>query len=158
MDLLTDAKRRDFVLQCLEKNGCYYCWPTEENKYSGKGAGGKYLDVYDCSGLVTSSIYEATGVDMRNTYSAQKLYDQCILVDKPRTGDLVFYGYGKNMITHVMVIVGPGCFGMCGGTSHTVTPDIAKSEGARAKLKEDYKWRHDFIAVGRLQDAPITKK
>jgi len=160
--LLSDKERLAFVNSVVKKDGCLYCWPTEENGYSGKGrANSLYRDVYDCSGLVTSSLNEATEgrEDHRDTWNAQKLLNNCAVVTDPRPGDLAFYGPSRSLVTHVMVYIGtnagPGLrgkrvFGASGGDSRVVTPEIAKERNAVVRGFKSHLYRHDFLCFGRL--------
>lgn len=134
-----------------------YCWPTAENKYSGKDLpSAMFKNVYDCSGLVTSSLYEATGgkIDRRATWNAQKLLMNCGLIEEPRPGDLVFYGPSTGLVTHVMVYMGAKAkdlvLGASGGDSTTTTPEKANAQNAKVKGYKTAKYRRDFLGYGRL--------
>ncbi len=115
-----------------------------------------YRNVYDCSGLVTSSIYEATGgkIDRRATWNAQKLLNNCAMVEEPRPGDLAFYGPSAGMVTHVMVYMGAKgkdvVLGASGGDSTTTSPEKAVERGAKVKGYKTAKYRRDFLGFGRL--------
>ncbi len=138
-----------------------YCWPTKLNGYSGKDLpSAKFKNVYDCSGLVTSSLYAATGIDLRSTFNAQKLADDSELV-KPKDikpGDLIFYGASYNRISHVMAFLGHDkaidgktIYGASGGGSKTVTPEAAMAQDAKVKAYRTINYRPDFICCGRLR-------
>ena len=153
--LLTEEQRKRFIASVLSKNDCYYVWPDESNNYSGKDLkGAKYPRTYDCSGLVTSSLYDATGIDKRATWNAQKLMEHCGLVDSPLPGDLCFYGPSRTLITHVMVYIGKSqegfkgktVIGASGGDSRNLTP----GGDAKVKAYKTHLYRPDFIAFGRL--------
>lgn len=157
MNLLSEKERLDFLAAVAKRKGCLYCWPTESNRYSGKDLkDATYKSVYDCSGLVTSSLYEATGgkIDRRATWNAQKLLQNCAIVDEPRPGDLAFYGPSSGLITHVMVYMGTKgkevVMGASGGDSTTTTPEKAAERDAKVKGYRTAKYRGDFICFGRL--------
>lgn len=165
MALLSAKQTKSFIEQVLSRKGCPYCWPTAENSYSGKDLdGAKYQKTYDCSGLVTSSLFSATGIDRRTTWNAQRLFENCSKVDKPIPGDLVFYGPSRAHITHVMVYMkstsiqkdsskdaGGVVFGSSGGDSRTTTPEIAKQMNANVRGHSSVNYRPDFVAFGRLE-------
>jgi len=145
----------DFI---LNQEGKYYCWPTDENNYSGKGLkNAKYPETFDCSGLVTAGLYRASGgsTDYRATHNCNKLWNLLEDVAEPEMGDLAFYGPGKNMVTHVMTVLGHigsnlAVYGACGGDSAVVTPVIAKAKGARVRLRNSHLYRPDFLGFKRL--------
>lgn len=151
-------------MECLKRNGCLYCWPTKQNGYSGKDLkSAKYQNVYDCSGLVTASLFAATGTDWRATHNAQKLAQNSDFV-KPNemmAGDLVFYGADHNHISHVMVYLGrkhaigilatDTIYGASGGNSKTVTPEIAMKQDAKVRAYRTINYRPDFVSCGRVR-------
>lgn len=141
-----------FLVEAEKLAGLPYCWPTKENNYSGKGFDWSiYPDSRDCSGLVTSSIKAAGGKDIRGTHNAQKLCDMLKDTKTPEAGDLVFYGYGRNMVTHVMIYWGDGrVFGASGGNSHTTSPELAKKAGAMVRFRSKPDYRPDVLCVKRL--------
>lgn len=144
--------KKFFLEKILSFEGQDYCWPTAENKYSGKGLkGALYPNTHDCSGTVTDALYQVTGVDLRSTHNAQKLHDECDSLSAPEEGCLVFYGKSPTQVSHVMTYMADGrVFGASGGNSKTVTPDIAKSIGAKVKYQSGPKYRPDLIGFGRL--------
>lgn len=144
--------KRFFVDRVISFVGQDYCWPTAENKYSGKGfADALYQNTHDCSGTVTDALHQVTGVDLRGTHNAQKLHDECEPVETPEEGDLAFYGKSKDQISHVMVCLADGrVVGASGGNSKTTTPDIAKASGAKVKYQTNPSYRKDLIGFGRL--------
>lgn len=140
-----------FVAWVLSKENLPYCWPTEENKYSGKDLrGAKYKDCYDCSGLITSGLYAATQkrLDWRANTNAQLLYKKCQpLTEKQAKGKvcLAFYGHGLNALNHVMLVLPDGrAFGACGGNSSTTSPELAAKQGARVRYRPTHAYRPDF--------------
>lgn len=142
--------------------GWDYCWPCEENNYSGKGLQhATFKKCADCSGAVTIALWAATEgrIDLRATHNAQALYTLSQKLSGPEEalpGDLVFYGPGKNAINHVMVCIEPSLhgdyrvFGACGGDSKTTTPELAKKIGARVRYRNRINYRPDFRAIGRI--------
>lgn len=152
MDLLNSEQKTKFIKEATDRLGCYYCWPQESNGYSGKDLdGAKYPKTYDCSGLITSCLYAATGIDRRAAWNAQRLMQNCSLVTDPRPGDLCFYGPSRSLVTHVMMYAGKGkILGSSGGDSRTITPQIAQKVGAKVKTYKSHLYRKDFIAFGRL--------
>lgn len=153
-----------FIDALKEKEGCFYCWPTAENNYSGKGLDyAKYKDVYDCSGLITACLYEATNgrIDHRADWNAGHLMQHCQVIDEKdrKPGDLIFYGLDNvpEHISHVMAVVSYPkayswrvAYGASGGGHKTVTPEIAQAQDARVRWFSSIHYRPDFIAVGRL--------
>jgi hypothetical protein len=139
-----------FVEFILSKENCDYVWPDPSNNYSGKDLKiAKYKNVYDCSGLVTSALYSATGgkLDWRSAKNAQALFDACEpLKSKPKDKPcLAFYGPGKNAINHVMVVFPDGrAYGACSGGRWCLTPEIAKAKGARVRFRASHRYRDDF--------------
>lgn len=141
----------DFVAWVLSKENMPYCWPTAENGYSGKDLkSAKYKDCYDCSGLITSGLYAATGkrIDWRANTNAQLLLKKSQpLTDKQAKGKacLAFYGPAMNMINHVMLVLPDGrSFGACGGNSAVTSPEIAAKKGARVRYRATHAYRPDF--------------
>jgi len=119
--------------------------------------------VYDCSGLVTASLFAATGTDWRATHNAQKLAQNSDFV-KPNemmAGDLVFYGADHNHISHVMVYLGrkhaigilatDTIYGSSGGNPKTVTPEIAMKQDAKVRAYRTINYRPDFVSCGRVR-------
>lgn len=159
-----EARRAAFLEFVLAKEGLPYCWPTEENNYSGKDLPhAKYKDCYDCSGLVTAGLYAATGgkLDWRSTTNAYRLMKLLPATIEPRPGDLAFYGPGTNMVNHVMIVLGEKdrdlqVYGACGGNHYVTSPAIAKAKGARVRARKSHLYRPDFLGFTRLfrEDAP----
>lgn len=157
-----------FFQALSDRIGCLYIWPHESNNYSGKDLSySKYKHVYDCSGLVTSSLFEATGgaVDWRANHNAQSLFGQCrrIKLQDAIQGDLGFYGPSLSKINHVVVYLGlkasklgdnfvdnKHVVSASGGTSRTVKPEIAMANNAYVRQESSLIYRKDFLCVGRL--------
>jgi len=157
MRSMSPEEVKSFVDECVKRQGCWYVWPHKSNNYSGKDLSiAKYPRTYDCSGLVTSSLYSALGLDWRQTKNAQKLADECdeIEVDDVRMGDLLFYGADQQHISHVMVYVGVKhgpIFGASGGDSRTLTVEDAVKRDAKVKGYKNINYRPDFVCAGRLR-------
>lgn len=146
----------NFLIFVLSKENCDYVWPHPSNNYSGKDLKiAKYQNVYDCSGLITAGLYHATAgrIDWRSGKNAQALFDACkhITSRPPKDFCLAFYGPGKNAINHVMLVCPDGRgFGACGGGSWCLTPEIAKSKGARVRFRKSHAYRDDFRGFGEI--------
>lgn len=164
--LLDENQTIEFINAVGRRYGCLYCWPTEENGYSGKDLPiAKFKSTYDCSGVVTSSLYEITdgALDRRTTWNAHNLMKNCQLVrqGEQKPGDLVFYG-SKSRITHVMTYIGHSKYrhndcdsdhtvvGASGGDSRTVDPEMAQKMHAKVTSYKSHKYRNDFVSFGRL--------
>jgi cell wall-associated NlpC family hydrolase len=154
----TQTFREAFVEWVLRQEGKPYCWPHEFNGYSGKDLPGcKYPGTFDCSGLMTNGLYHASAgrLDHRAMWNAQKLHDMLKHIERSeaQVGDLVFYGHGSNMISHVMMVAPEGkVFGACGGTHLTINPTIAHTLGARVRFRPSPDYRADLISFGLLPD------
>ena len=134
----------------MSRLNCWYIWPCKENNYSGRDL--KIADipsVYDCAGLVLCALHDATdgGFDHRADWNAGMIMSHCEEV-KPEdlwAGDLLFYGHGKNLITHVAIYIGTtrdpkgSVLSASGGTSSTTTVEKARAIGARVRVHSDYK-------------------
>lgn len=107
----------------------------------------------DCSGLVTCSIWYATKgeVDYRADFNCNRLWAAFDEVKAPLPGDLAFYGYGKNMLSHVMIVNGDGrVFGASGGGHLCTTPEKAQAIDARVKFKNSADYRPDLRGFKRI--------
>lgn len=160
MDLLNEKQNLAFIGSAVKRAGCWYCWPTRENRYSGKDLrDAEFPNTYDCSGLVTASLYESSGtkIDWRATVNAQGLLERCGVVSKPQEGDLCFYGPSRGLVGHVMVWVGDAgkkhggpCFGASGGDSTTLSVRAAQARDAKVRGYKTHLYRNDFLCFGRL--------
>jgi cell wall-associated NlpC family hydrolase len=144
-----------FIEFVLSKEGCDYVWPDKTNNYSGKDlTNAQFKNVYDCSGLVTSGLYHATKgrIDWRSTKNAQALFDSCKDLDKPgQTPSLAFYGHGKNMIEHVVIVLKDGStIGANGGGSWCVTPEKARERAARVRRYPSPEYRKDLKGLKQI--------
>ena len=121
--------------------------------------GAKGPDYWDCSGLVTGSLYALGLGDFRATHSAARLFDELepVEMDKIKPYDLVFYG-PPDRITHVLFFWHDRrVYGAGGGTNHTTTPEAAmRLRGACVKFKPSHMYRPDFR--GARKYGPPRKK
>lgn len=85
--------------------------------------GGKSPTGFDCSGLVTYSVFVAKGPDLRLTHNAQKLYDTGEPCDDTEEYRLAFYGPGPTAITHVTLEFGDFTLESAGGGPNTFGND-----------------------------------
>jgi cell wall-associated NlpC family hydrolase len=79
--------------------------PSKGTCCSPKGRSGESITGFDCSGL-TLYAYAQAGIHLPRTAAAQ--YAAAEPVDKPRPGDLVFYGSSAATIHHVGIYLGNG--------------------------------------------------
>lgn len=148
-------ERADFLNRILSHEGKPYIWGYKGLKWQ-CDANGEPIG-FDCSGLVTDGLYHATKgrLDWRANYNCNKLWEACKPLedgDKPDAGDLVLYGHGKNMLTHVMVYMADGrVYGASGGNSDFTTLERARlSPFARVKFRDSPTYRADFKGFRKL--------
>lgn len=129
--------RSAFVQACLDKLSAPYTW----------GAHGPL--VFDCSGLVTWALVSLGGKDFRQTHNAQRLCDTLLRAESPKPGDLAFYGFDREHVSHVMVLLANGeVVGACGGNRDVTSAEIAKARGARVRIRSNHLYRPDFLGFG----------
>lgn len=139
MDLRKEEQRLAFLDWLLRQERKTALWAA------------KGPELFDCSGLVTVG-YELVGVKgfppaLTNT---DRLWNALPSMDKPRPGDLVFYG-GEHPrdVSHVMVWWGDGrVYGACGATSRIETEKEAVAVGARVRFRKPG-YRPDFRGYRR---------
>jgi cell wall-associated NlpC family hydrolase len=159
---LTPEENKAFIDECLKRNGCWYVWPAKSNRYSGKDLDNAlFPNTYDCSGLVTSSLFSAIKLDYRATKNAQMLCNDCdaVNLDDIKPGDLIFYGASPSHVSHVMVYIGVTntahwyrpIYGSSGGDSRTISVEEAKIRNAKVRSYKNINYRLDFVCVGRLR-------
>jgi hypothetical protein len=166
--LLDENTTAQFIKAAGMRMGCLYIWPCIENNYSGKDLSfAKYQRVYDCSGLVSASLYEVFGrdFDKRANFNAQMFHDYGIAIDEKdvKPGDLAMYGDNANRLTHVAIWTGHKGNSFCaalkdklpilsasGGTSHCTTPEIAVETNANVRQHLTHNYRKDFVCFIRL--------
>lgn len=118
--------------------------------------GGKSRNGIDCSGLVTCSLFEIGGPDLRATHNTDKLWVELPQTIVPEPGDLAQYE------GHVVILVrrrtdGPWvCIGANGGKSGTLTVPLADAAGAFVRLVPSHLYRPDFRGFRSIQ--PYLKK
>jgi hypothetical protein len=99
---------------------------------------------FDCSGLVTYSLWKVGGPDWRYTHNAQDLADVLKPVIRPDAAAILLavYGLDDEHVDHVMITVGDGrVYGACGGGPECKTLDLAFRLGARVQFRSrpDYR-------------------
>ncbi len=103
--------------------------------------GGKTHDGgLDCSGLVTWSLWQAGGPDVRHTHNTERLMDELEPVPYLLPGHLVFYK--RHVVVH---IAGGLVCGANGGNRETLTVEIARARAARVKLERRFDYRDDIL-------------
>lgn len=133
-------KRLDFLAWLLKQQDKPYIW------------GGKGPDEFDCSGLVTAGLFLCgiTTKDWRQTHAASTLFDSLDATEKPRPGDLAFYG-NPVKVSHVMVCFGDGrVYGATGGHHSTISIERAKYANACVKFRSAVSYRPDFRGYRKL--------
>lgn len=139
---------REYVAQLIAQQNFPYVWPTEANRYSGKGLPGcLYPNGRDCSGTVTYALFKAGWRDERavtNTGVMWSRWKPCTR-EEALPGDLVLY---SNRITgkieHVMTLMDDGrVYGADGAGSNCPDPNTA----ARLDAKVRYRSGIDYRAV-----------
>jgi cell wall-associated NlpC family hydrolase len=96
----------------VRKVGSPYIWNGKGELRTGtvNGIPGIGYHGYDCSGLVTSSMREAGGPDLRATHNAQKLFDEGQVTDALNSIRLAFFGKknddGSVNVSHVTIEFG----------------------------------------------------
>lgn len=154
-------KRDEFVERANSKLGSPYIWGGKGlyvfDASKGLVAHDFGLEVFDCSGLVTDSLYRLGGKDWRGTHNAQSLADYLqVHITFPKAGDLAFYGPDWKDIRHVMIHRGDGSvIGASGGNSSTTTLEAARKARAEVKLKFKSKYRPDFLGFKSI--APLVE-
>lgn len=112
-------------------------------------------NTFDCSGLVTWSIWTAGGVDLRRTFAASTMWERFEPCQRPAPGELALALYGfpadPPVVDHVMVVMPDGrVYGACGGDRGTTTLAIAKLRGAKVQYRSGPDYRPDFLGYRRL--------
>ena len=113
--------------------------------------------VADCSGLVLEllKLVKVLPADYPDRTAQGLAREFSTTVQKPRCGDLAFYGSSWNKVTHVMVylggVQGRGEFvaGMCGGRRN-MKAIWARLVGAGLWLRTP-RYRRDFLGYRRVQ-------
>lgn len=131
----------------------YHLWTSDGLKDTTYG-----VAVYDCAGLVTTSLKDAGGPDWRISHNAQLLYNECEETGKTATshtppnfatdlGWLMFWGESLGRITHVGIHISEGMvLEASGGDRSTTTLDLAQKHGAKVRI--GWNGRLDFQGYG----------
>jgi len=136
-----NPERRYMVNLALKLIGTPYVWGGSSP------AGG-----LDCSGFAIWILQVFDRLPSAGDWAASglsKLFKESVM---PEMGNLIFYGAGREHITHVMMSMGENSefgtmvIGASGGDSTTTSVDEAKKRGAQVKVKPmDY--RRDRVLV-----------
>lgn len=148
---------RSVIEYATSKAGRHYVWMgkgalcwTPQGLRPHKWTG---LEVYDCSGLVTSALHAAGGPDWRATHSAQTLWDALQPTERGELGALHLYGRGPAAVTHVALSLGNGLVvEAAGGDSRTLSP--ADATRAKASVRVGWERRSDFLGARSLPALP----
>jgi cell wall-associated NlpC family hydrolase len=128
------TNREAFLKAALGKIRMPYLWDGKLLPQEPQGV--------DCSGLITASLFEAGGPDLRADWNTQRMFDDWpspMMLVGPAVlpGDLVLYGnQATGKVWHVMIALGIGelVFGAAGGDHTTTTIEIAEKIGASVQL------------------------
>lgn len=123
--------------------------------------GQKGPDVFDCSGLCTWLLWRIGGPDIRHLENAQALYEHTRelapkTTDAPVPGDLVFYGYSTEAISHVAIwLAGGHVISADGATQRIHDLATAKAAGARVRLHPSIDFRRDVTLTVVHRNTPL---
>ena len=110
--------------------------------------GGDDFSGFDCSGLCMELLQAIGLVGRKEDLTAQGIYNrfQDKEVNEPEEGCLVFYGIGKNHITHIEYCIDKDLsIGASGGGSGTLTVEDAIRQNAFIKIRP-IRSRKDIVA------------
>ncbi len=128
-----------FYAELLKQEGFPYVWPSEANRWSGKGLpNSMYPTGRDCSGTVTSALFNANyRPDLRAIANTRWMWANWKEAPNPLPGDLALYADMKtNVICHVMTLMEDGrVFGADGAGSECYSPEIAKKKNAKVQWR-----------------------
>lgn len=145
-----------FYRHLLSQAGWPYVWPTEANRYSGKGLKGcLYPEGRDCSGTVTWALWQAGHEDLRSDWNTRRMFASWQPVDEreAQPGDFVFYANRRDVIEHVMTLTEDGrAFGATGAGSNCTTPELARQLGASVRYE-----RIHYRPVAGFRRNPLRK-
>lgn len=118
---------------------------------------------FDCSGLITYSLWKAGGPDWRANHNTDGLFRELEPVAIPRPGVLAFYASAHPKfpgdVEHVMACAGTWdaagswkcrVFGASGGDSTTTTLERAKAQGAHVRFWDSHLYRPRFAGFRAL--------
>lgn len=124
-----------FLNALLNQHGCPYVWPTEANRYSGKGLPGCLYPLgRDCSGTISFALRAAgDGIDRRADWNAEKYRAELAVTEHPRVGDLVVYVSPHGRGVHIEAITRDGrLFGALHGDAECTSPEKAMKRKPKA--------------------------
>lgn len=130
------ARRGRFAEVALDQIGCPYIWDAKGELKEDPDSG-VYQRCFDCSGLVTFSLWRASNeaIDWRATKNADRLFHELPPTSEPMLGDLAFYGLPEKATHVVIMLAGIGfIIGANGGASDVTSIPIAKARNARVKV------------------------
>lgn len=151
-----------FIAEATKQLGAPYVWAAKGLGLSGEEPKpAAMVPAFDCSGLVTHSMWVATGVDHRAFYGSQALFNSCKdvgdLILKPELtlvpfpGWLYFCGKNPRNISHVGIYLGPSMVLEAAGGDHTtISVALAKARGARVRIGPQL--RRDIVGYGLLKE------
>lgn len=140
------SKRADFLKAVESHLGAPVLWAA------------KGPDAFDCSGLVTTALWQVGGPDLRHLANAQALHDHTRALGSGPTdlalpGDLAFYGADEKHIIHVATLDEyGGIVSADGATSHVTDLHVALANPAnRVRRHDAVRYRRDtpYVAVHR---------
>jgi hypothetical protein len=151
-----------FVEHALAYVGCHYIWQGKcryiwtpsglvKHGFINLANPPLPLDVFDCSGLVTHSLWLATSgnVDLRETHSAQTMLDTFPLANSEEDGVIKLYP------GHVSISLGRGRVLEAAGGDHTTTSiQAAIDHDARVRVGRDLRTPSALLGLRRI---PLDK-
>jgi cell wall-associated NlpC family hydrolase len=153
-------RRQAFVATALDQLRCPYIWGAKGEHHTD---GNLQVRAFDCSGLITYTLFAIGGPDWRSDKGSEALFDTLPGIEEHQLvpGDLVFYGpgFGERPVNHVVMFLGGLGFvlGACGGNSDTKTVEIAKRTGACVKVKPaGVQYRKDLVGFRSLSHLLTT--
>lgn len=161
------GRRNAFVTYALEAIGSPYIWGGKGELREDPGSD-RYVRVFDCSGLVTWSLYQATNfkIDWRKDWNADRIWKALPHTDEPELGDLAFYGVPPTdpqnpktaVAHHVVIVCGGGLIvGANRGNSDCTSIAIARKHEARVQVNPlGVRYRRDFLGFGSLSQYLTT--
>lgn len=151
-----------FVDIALTHVGCHYIWGgkgqlivtaqgLKKHGFTDLSELHLPLDVFDCSGLVTVSLFQATQGKMNGmaTASAQVIFDTWPIAKSEEDGVLRLYP------GHVAISLGRGRVVEAAGGDHTTTSVLAAVErGAKVRVGSDLRLESTLLGLRRI---PLDK-
>lgn len=154
--------RTQFAEKASELIGVPALWAAKGDYYVAADGSVVHLEkgqlAVDCSGSVTWTMLQLTGVDFRNEYNAQKLSHLCPLhVEPPDVGDLGFYGPNWDSVNHVVIcLAGSHLLSADGATSaiRSLAPALA-DPWRKVRLHSSVLYRRDEPFLGWCRNSFI---